>query len=122
MSNKEKVFIVTTHYRKTSKHQPGVWESHERVEFLNRVKNNQLTTATVVIDYLDERVIIGSVKGIKFDEYIQYLTKTYPKQMEELRKAYKPETDIVVPVTDNTPAIEVVDGEIQVAEQATETV
>jgi len=109
--SKEKVFIVTTHYKKPKKNLPGMWESREKVEFLNRVRANQLRIASVVIDYLDEKVVVGSVKGVKYDEYINYLHLTYPKQMDELKKAYKPDPEV------QSNVVECIDGELVVTSE-----
>ena len=94
---KEKVFIVLTHKSMTTKgSHPGrndkqnvQWEIAETVEFVNQVRKRHLSTATVIADYINRKMIVGERHGMGvYEVFDEYVRKKYPKQMAELDAAY----------------------------------
>lgn len=88
----EKVFIVASHSRRPSKDRlkEGQWEVTERVEFVNQLRQKHIQTSTIAVEYIEEKVIIGKMSGVIYEEFIKYVTNRYPKQMEQLQQIYKP--------------------------------
>lgn len=95
--SKEKVFIVVSHKNspKAGSH-PGrgaksklEWEVSETVEFVNQVKNRHTDTASIIGDYINRKIIIGSRFGItEYAQLDEYVRKKYKKQMDQLDEAY----------------------------------
>jgi hypothetical protein len=111
---KENVFITATHYQRPAKDRSGQWEVTEKVEFISQMRNKHYQMATIAVDYINEKVIIGKTKGVQFDSFIEYITQRYPEQMKYLQQAYKPET------IESAPEVEVKDENIVVEESQVE--
>jgi hypothetical protein len=101
--SKEKVFIVLSHKHSLGNRITGDWQVNETIEFVSQLRNRHYTMSTVIVDYLNRKLITGKRAGFdtyeKFDEYAR---KKYPKQMTELDNAYG---SMVVPVEESNEAL-----------------
>lgn len=100
--SKEKVFIVVSHVHSLRKGSRTDWEVHEKVEFVNHLKNKHIRMSSAIGDYINQKMMSGAKFG--FDEYAKfdsYIRKKYTKQLEELDAAYRDK--IEVPMPDDTP-------------------
>jgi len=102
---KEKVFIVVSHLNslkkneRTGKSIPNEWEVTETVEFVNQLKSKHTSMASVIGDYLNRKIVIGSRFGFDdYDKFESYIRTKYPKQMAELDGAYRESQVKVEPV------------------------
>lgn len=85
---KEKVYIVLSHVNQYQ-HKSNQWEVVEKVEFVNSLRTRHYTTASVVADYINSKIIVGNRVG--FHDYSQldgYVRSKYPNQMKEIDNAY----------------------------------
>lgn len=91
---KEKVFIVLSHKHslkkdKNGKGVAGEWEVAETVEFVDQLRKRHTSTASVIADYLNKKIIIGSRVGMgDYNSFDNYIRKKYARQMSELDAAY----------------------------------
>lgn len=86
---KEKVFIILSHKHRLKQGTRDQWEVEENVEFVNQVRNKHTSTASVIADYLNKKVLVGSRVGMaEYDSFDNYIRKKYQKQMRELDAAY----------------------------------
>ena len=56
---------------------------------MDQLKKRHDTEATVILDYLDECIVKNRGDEGTYDDFIWYVTKNYPEQMQELLKEYK---------------------------------
>lgn len=91
---KEKVFIVLSHKHSLKKNKngksiTGEWEVAETVEFVDQLRKRHTSTASVIADYLNKKIIVGTRVGMgDYDAFDNYIRKKYSKQMDELDAAY----------------------------------
>lgn len=82
------IYIVFTHSRKPHFNEMGAktdeWDSFENVEFVDRLKTNHLTGATVIIDYLKGEIVKTRDNSITYDSIINHVNQSYPEQMAHL--------------------------------------
>jgi len=101
--SKEKVFIVLSHKHSLSNRRTGDWEVNETIEFVNQLRNRHYTTSTVIVDYLNRKLITGKRAGFDtYDKFDEYARKKYPKQLAELDQAYG---SLVTATVDTSPAL-----------------
>ena len=63
----------------------------ERCEFVDVLKKKHIDTSTVVIDYLNERIVKNRGGEGEYSDFVSYITDNYPDQMGELQEEYKSE-------------------------------
>lgn len=101
---KEKVYIVLTHVHSLKPKSKTEWEVTERVEFVSSLKKRHIQYATAIGEYFEEKMLQGKRVGMdKFDAFMNYVTKKYPKQIAELEAAYpkeKPVEEAELVITD----------------------
>lgn len=109
---KEKVFIVLSHKNSTKKgthtgrqSDEVQWEVAESVEFVNQLKKKHISMASIVGDYTNREIVIGSRYGITdYDKFEEYVRSKYKKQMDQLDSVYKVD-QIQEPVTEPSPEV-----------------
>lgn len=104
---KQKVFIVLTHTRTMNKHPRASSEDsgpprprmeiQERCEFVNEVKKRHIAEATLIIDYINQKIIKDRSNSGRYEEFDAYLRERHPDQMKELDAEYRP---VLVPADD----------------------
>lgn len=104
---KQKVFIVLTHIRtmnknpKTSSEDSGPprpkMEIQERCEFVDEVKKRHTVEATLIIDYINQKIVKDRSNFGRYEDFDAYLRNKYSDQMKELDAEYRPE---LIPVDD----------------------
>lgn len=88
--SKEKVFIVLFHKHSVKKDKSGEWETTETVEFVSQLRNKHYSMASAIGDYINRKIVLGARFNITdYDKFEAHVREKYPKQMEELDKAYK---------------------------------
>lgn len=80
------VYIVIIHSKQMLDKKEQVME---RCEFVDKLTMTHETSATVIIDYLDEKIIKNRDNEGTYKEFLWYLQKNYPQQMTELAEEYK---------------------------------
>lgn len=78
----KKVFIVITHIKTPN-------EIYEKCEFVSELKKTHITDATVIVDFLKERIEKDRTKSETYNSIIRHVTNNYPQQMAELNVEYK---------------------------------
>jgi len=82
------IYIVFTHSLKPNFDRMGKkttdWESYENVEFVDRLKDDHLTGATAIVDYLHEKMVKCRDNDITYEAIIEHANKTYPDHMAQL--------------------------------------
>jgi hypothetical protein len=84
------IYIVITHIQQPPNDEGKVGVS-ERCEFVDNLKNRHRSTASVILDYLNEKVVKNRSEEGSYPEFVKYLEKNYPQQMGELKKEFKSE-------------------------------
>lgn len=97
----KKVFIVVTHMKVTEDRRT---RNQEKCEFVDQLKKRHETEATLIIDYLNEKIVKDRSNTGTYQDFIWYLHKNYPQQMGELAKEYKPEPAPTLPTTEEVSA------------------
>lgn len=82
----KKVFIVITHAKQVK---DGKSQVVEQCEFVDRLRNRDHNTASVIIDYKNETILKNRDGKGNYTEFVWYLHKNYPQQMSELANEYK---------------------------------
>lgn len=82
----KKVFIVITHSKQTK---DGKSQVVEQCEFVDRLRNRDHNTASVILDYRNEKILKNRDGTGTFTDFVWYLHKNYPQQMAELASEYK---------------------------------
>lgn len=86
-TNAKRVYIVMTH---TKQPQPdGTTKVIEKCEFVDSLKNRHYSSATVILDFLEEKIIKNRENTGTYAQYNWYLHQNYPQQMGELVNEYK---------------------------------
>ena len=105
---KDAVFIVATHKHslkvdpKTGKALKDQWETHEIIEFVDKLCNRHYSYSSAIGDYINRKMISGTRYGITdYDKFEEYVRTKYKDQMAELDKAYR--AQVVVP--EESPAV-----------------
>lgn len=87
--SKGNVFIVMVHHNirnnKTKK-----MEVHEKIEFVDDLKTRHITSATVILDYLNRKIVKNRGDTGTYEEFEAYVTNACPKQMAELEEYRAP--------------------------------
>lgn len=86
---KKNVYIVLMH---TMSLKPGTtdqWEGIEKCEFVDALKNRHDTCATVILDFTNKTVVKDRTNEYDYDNFFQYVKKTYPEQITELEAELK---------------------------------
>ena len=84
--SKDQVYIVVSH---TNRLRNQKWEVSEKVEFVNSLRSRHYTTASIIADYINQKVITGKRFNIEtYNQLDQYLRTKYPKQFKELDEKY----------------------------------
>lgn len=83
------VFIVLFHNYVTKN---GENQVVERCEFVDNLTRRHLDSSTVIIDFLEEKVVKNRAKEGEYSDFVQYLNEQYPTQMKELHSEYKDDT------------------------------
>ncbi len=96
----KKIFIVVTHAKVTKDRKT---QTQEKCEFVDQLKSRHEVEATLIIDYLNEKIVKDRSGTGTYQDFIWYLHRNYPNQMGELAKEYKPET-LAVPTTEDVAA------------------
>jgi hypothetical protein len=94
------VFIVLTHTKVTEDRKA---RTQEKCEFVDQLKTRHHTSATLIIDFIKEKIVKDRNSGT-YQDYIWYLHRHYPQQMGELANEYKP-TSVVATTEDISAAI-----------------
>lgn len=94
-------FIILVHHRvPVSASHPGshFWKNGgkkskkmtvtEDVHFVSKIKNSMYDSATLIVDFANEKMIKNRYRstGIDYNQIVEYLDGKYPDRMEELRK------------------------------------
>ncbi len=91
--SKENVFIVISHVHSLKPGSNNVWETAERVEFVNQLRKKHVVSSTMIADYTRKKIVSGARYGIdNYNALIEYVGKKYPKQLAELNALYGVET------------------------------
>jgi hypothetical protein len=83
----KKVFIVVTHATVTTDRKT---KTQEKCEFVDRLKHKHEVEATLIIEYISEKIVKNRNKDGNYQDFIWYLHRHYPQQMNELAAEYKP--------------------------------
>jgi len=97
----KKIFIVVTHSQVTENRKA---RTQEKCEFVDQLKTRHQVGATLIIDYLNEKIVKDRNEGT-YQDYIWYLHRHYPNQMNELANEYKPTQAAPVATEDVAAAI-----------------
>jgi hypothetical protein len=80
------VFIIITHARQTKDGKENVVE---RCEFVDQIKNRHNTEATVILDFINKKIVKNRDGGdAKYQDFVWYLNKNYSKQMKQLDESF----------------------------------
>lgn len=86
MAKAKKIFIVITHSRQKK---DGETQVVEQCEFVDQLRKRDHSNATVIIDYINEKIIKNREKNGTYNDFIWYVHKNYPQQMGELAREFK---------------------------------
>jgi hypothetical protein len=87
---KEKLFVVLSHKHSLKKGSNTVWETNEKLEFVNNLRPKHYSMSSAIGDYINRKMIIGERAGLgNYNEFESFITRKYEKQMAELDSAYK---------------------------------
>lgn len=107
---KDSVFIVATHKHslkvnpKTGKCLKDQWETHEIIEFVDKLRNKHYSYASAIGDYINRKMISGTRYGITdYDKFEEYVRKKYKDQMAQLDAAYRSSVPAVEETVNDTP-------------------
>lgn len=105
--SKEKVFIVVSHKHslkknpKTGKPIENNWETTEKVEFVNQLRDRHVSMSSAIGDYINRKMISGIKHNITdYNKFEEYVRSKYSKQMEELDAMYRSEQITKIPDTE----------------------
>lgn len=74
-----KGYIVLIHkYTPKKQSTKGEWEVLEECEFVDKLRDRHLTTATAIINTTDKVLDKNRVPHADYNSYIEHITKTYP--------------------------------------------
>lgn len=87
---KLKIYIVITHSANpaTGKNK-GKWEVTENCEFVDRIKARHTESASVILDYVNKKIVKDRNRSGSYDDYYQYVETNYPEKLKELNKVYE---------------------------------
>lgn len=88
MGKNKKVFIILTHYYSPGEEE-GKHNLTEKCEFVDDIKSRHHTGASVILDFMNKKVIKQRQTDYSYYHYLEYVSEKYPKQMEELTREYK---------------------------------
>ena len=83
---KEKYFIVLTHTYTPMPGQKNRHEVQEKCEFVTRVSNSHLSSATVVIDVVNKSFVKNRIKDSTYEQFESHISKQHPREWEEFSK------------------------------------
>lgn len=90
--SKEKVYIVLTHVNSLKPGSRTEWQVTEKVEFVNQLRNKHYTMASVIGNYTDRKMVIGSRYGmVDYDQFETYVRSKYSDQMNKIDEFYAAE-------------------------------
>lgn len=83
----EKIFVVLSHKYVKAKPPEKHWNAIENVSFVNKLTEKHLTMSTIIGDYINRDIIIGSSKAdyITFEAYVN---EKFPEEMKKLHENY----------------------------------
>lgn len=94
MADKKTYAIVTYHriprdptktHDKEYVKDPGNWQYDEKLIIANKIKNNDITSAGVILNLTDGVMIKNRITPDKgYDELLEYYRSNYPKFFEDL--------------------------------------
>lgn len=74
------LFVVLTHTYAPSKEQPGKWAITETCDFVDRIKNNMMESASIILDVANKSFVKCRSAGATFEEIDKHLKETYEKE------------------------------------------
>jgi hypothetical protein len=83
---KKKFFIVLKHIYTPSKTNPGRHEALEKCEFVTRVTNQHLSSATVIIDVVNDKFVKNRVENSTLDQFMSHIKKQHPHEWEKFNE------------------------------------
>lgn len=81
---KKKAYVIFTHHFLPSKKYKDKHEAHEVCEFVEYLKNRQIDSATAIVELVEKKLVKNRVQTLGFDDYIEYLYKSYPDKMKAI--------------------------------------
>lgn len=95
------VYIILTHKGVPGK--DGKWNTVEECEFVNQIKDRHYSSATAIVDVLNEKVLKSRVLDPRDSEsygtLITYVQNNYPEKYAQLMSIISPLEVTVDPVT-----------------------
>jgi len=83
MRKVKNAFIIVTHRKVTEK---GIAKVAETCEFIDKIRNADYSSATVILDYMNDKVVKSRYDNTSYADLIAYIREHYPSKMEELDK------------------------------------
>jgi len=85
---KRNIYIVITHSKSPVKSDPEKTNIAETCEFVDRIKNEHIKSATVILNYTERTIEKNREKQGTFNDFLRYVNEKYPDQMAELRERF----------------------------------
>jgi len=79
-------FAVITHTYTPHKDDPKNYDVFERCEFVDRINDRMINTATVIIDFETNDFVKNRVNTSTVDMFVSHIEKTYPAEWKEFLK------------------------------------
>lgn len=78
-------YIVITHlyHPISSGPEKGKVKVNEQIDFVDRLKNRHLDSATAIIDFPNAKMVKNRATEATFENYMGYLEEKYPDQMKK---------------------------------------
>lgn len=85
------VYVVVTHRYTPADSKDHQWQANEECYFVDRVKNNMLNSATIILDMKNETVVKCRMPDLDFEKCVNYLKSSYAEKFHELEKYLHPD-------------------------------
>lgn len=84
----KKVFIVLNHSYTPDESAHGGVKIHEQCEFVSQLKSRHYDSASVILDYVNEKVVKDRSSTYNYSKFYDYVVKKYPKETTQLASLY----------------------------------